>query len=225
MNYNNLFKELQVCSEALDKKLTDTDRQLNALEARLSELEKKLNEFQTKLQEPEVEVELLVADEEQELTDILPAAKEENNVKTEGPVVEESSARQPVVELSGKEASAVVEKEPQQVLNDGNEATRSVSSEIKEQHKETSSAGMTERNSVSAPPVSDIRKAISLGDRFLFQRELFASDGEKMSKTIDILNKMHSLEEATEYIEKHFRWQEDNPATKLFISILHRRFS
>lgn len=222
MNYNNLFKELQVCSEALDKKLAGIDGQLNALEARLTEMEKRIDEFHTKLQEPEVEVELLVADEEQELTDVLPAAKEKNDVKTEEPAVEESSARQPVVELSGKEAPAVVEKEPQQVQNDGNGTTQSVSSEIKEQHKETSS---TERNSVSAPPVSDIRKAISLGDRFLFQRELFASDGEKMSKTIDILNKMHSLEEATEYIEKHFRWQEDNPATKLFTSVLHRRFS
>ena len=222
MNYNNLFKELQVCSEALDKKLAGIDGQLNALEARLTEMEKRIDEFHTKLQEPEVEVELLVADEEQELTDVLPAAKEENDVKTEEPAVEESSARQPVVELSGKKAPAVVEKEPQQVQNDGNGTTRSVSSEIKEQHKETSS---TERNSVSAPPVSDIRKAISLGDRFLFQRELFASDGEKMSKTIDILNKMHSLEEATEYIEKHFQWQENNPATKLFTSVLHRRFS
>ncbi|HCS86920.1 MAG TPA: hypothetical protein DIW30_00265 [Bacteroidales bacterium] len=223
MNYNNLFKELQVCSEALDKKLAGIDRQLNTLEARLTEMEKKLNEFQTKLQEPEVEVELLVADEEQELTDVLPAAKEDIDVITEEPAVEKSSARKPVVELPSKNAPVAVEEESENgTINNKETADSMPPSNTGEQHK---GASFTERASVSAPPVSDIRKAISLGDRFLFQRELFASDGEKMSKTIDILNKMHSLEEATEYIEKHFQWQEDNPATKLFTSILHRRFS
>ena len=197
MNYNNLFKELQVCSEALDKKLAGIDRQLNTLEARLTEMEKTLNEFQTTIQEPEV--------------------------ITEETAVEKSSARKPVVELPSKNAPVAVEEESENgTINNKETADSMPPSNTGEQHK---GASFTERASVSAPPVSDIRKAISLGDRFLFQRELFASDGEKMSKTIDILNKMHSLEEATEYIEKHFQWQEDNPATKLFTSILHRRFS
>ncbi len=73
-------------------------------------------------------------------------------------------------------------------------------------------------------PIQDIRKAISLGDRFLFQRELFAGNGELMNKTIDKLNSLTSLEEALAYISKHFSWDTDSPAYELFTNILKRRW-
>ncbi len=73
-------------------------------------------------------------------------------------------------------------------------------------------------------PITDIRKAISLGDRFLFQRELFAGNGELMNKTIDHLNDLSSLNEALAYIAKHFDWNTDSPAYELFTNILKRRW-
>ncbi len=73
-------------------------------------------------------------------------------------------------------------------------------------------------------PIADIRKAISLGDRFLFQRELFAGNGELMNKTIDKLNTFSSLDEALEYIANHFSWDTESPAYELFTNILKRRF-
>ena len=69
------------------------------------------------------------------------------------------------------------------------------------------------------PRVEDIKKAISLGDRFLFQRELFAGNGEQMNKTIEYLNGLSSLEEALKYIEK-FGWNKDSNAYELFTNIL-----
>ncbi len=75
------------------------------------------------------------------------------------------------------------------------------------------------------PPVEDIRKAISLGDRFLFQRELFAGNGELMNKTIDKLNALSSLEEAQKYISKHFSWDTESQAYELFTNILKRRWA
>ncbi len=74
------------------------------------------------------------------------------------------------------------------------------------------------------PSVEDIRKAISLGDRFLFQRELFAGNGELMNKTIDKLNTLSSLDEALEYIANHFSWDTDTQAYELFTNILKRRW-
>ncbi len=74
------------------------------------------------------------------------------------------------------------------------------------------------------PPIEDIRKAISLGDRFLFQRELFAGNGELMNKTIDKLNSLSSLEEAQAYIGKHFQWDTESQAYELFMNILKRRW-
>ena len=74
------------------------------------------------------------------------------------------------------------------------------------------------------PPIDDIRKGMSLGDRFLFQRELFAGDGEKMNKTIDSLNQLSSLDEALQYVQKRFQWDTESQAYELFINLLRRRY-
>ena len=74
------------------------------------------------------------------------------------------------------------------------------------------------------PKVSDIKKAISLGDRFLFQRELFGGNGELMAKTIAELNKLGSLDEAEAFIEKRFSWDKESSAYELFYNILKRRW-
>lgn len=71
----------------------------------------------------------------------------------------------------------------------------------------------------------DIRKAISLNDRFRFRRDLFGGDDETMNKTIDILNQLHSAEEALNYLEQHFQWDYEKETTNDFITILEKRFS
>lgn len=72
--------------------------------------------------------------------------------------------------------------------------------------------------------VSDIRQAISLGDRFLFQRELFNQSGERMQKTLDVLNRMPNFEEAVNYLDQNFKWDHESTAYMLFINALRRRF-
>ena len=71
----------------------------------------------------------------------------------------------------------------------------------------------------------DIRKAISLNDRFRFKRDLFGGSDEAMCKTIEILNTMHSAEEALNYLEKNFQWNFEDETTNDFITILEKRFS
>lgn len=78
---------------------------------------------------------------------------------------------------------------------------------------------------ITAAPVDDIKKAISLGDRFLFQRELFNQNGELMQKTLEDLNCCNSLDEAHTYIDKHFKWDKDSSTYSLFETILNRRFN
>ena len=72
--------------------------------------------------------------------------------------------------------------------------------------------------------VADIRKAISLGDRFLFQRELFAGKGEQMQQVLDDINSLSSLDEAISYIDQ-FGWNTDSTTYELFINVLKRRFN
>lgn len=79
--------------------------------------------------------------------------------------------------------------------------------------------------SLFGAPVTDIRHAISLGDRFLFQRELFGGKGELMQKTIDKLNSLNSLGEALSYIHDNFSWDKDSSTYELFVNVLRRRFN
>jgi len=81
-----------------------------------------------------------------------------------------------------------------------------------------------EQRPAAGSPVDDLRQAISLGDRFLFQRELFGQNGELMQKTIDALNKQADLNSAVAYLDKHFNWNQESTAYELFLNALHRRF-
>ncbi len=71
--------------------------------------------------------------------------------------------------------------------------------------------------------VDDIRLAISLGDRFLYQRELFGQNAELMQKTLTELNGLHSFDEAMTYISR-FGWDTESNSYQQFIVTLHRRF-
>ena len=71
--------------------------------------------------------------------------------------------------------------------------------------------------------VADIRQAISLGDRFLYQRELFGQNAELMQKTLTELNALSSFDEAMEYIRR-FGWDTESNSYQQFIVTLHRRF-
>ena len=84
---------------------------------------------------------------------------------------------------------------------------------------------MPTQTSLFGSAVEDIRQAISLGDRFLFQRELFAGNGELMQKTLDEINALGSLNEAMAYVEEHFEWDKESTAVQLFENVLKRRFA
>ena len=71
--------------------------------------------------------------------------------------------------------------------------------------------------------VDDIRQAISLGDRFLYQRELFGQNAELMQRTLTELNALGSFAEAVAYINR-FGWDTESSTYQQFIVTLHRRF-
>ena len=73
-------------------------------------------------------------------------------------------------------------------------------------------------------PVDDIRLAISLGDRFLYQRELFGQNAELMLRTLTEINELHSFDEAMTYIGSRFQWDTESNSYQQFIVSLHRRF-
>lgn len=72
--------------------------------------------------------------------------------------------------------------------------------------------------------VDDIRQAISLGDRFLYQRELFGQNAELMQRTLTELNELGTFDEAVAYISAKFSWDTESSTYQQFLVTLHRRF-
>jgi len=79
-------------------------------------------------------------------------------------------------------------------------------------------------SSISNLKISDIRQAISLGDRFRFQRELFRNNGEEMNKMLSYLNMLATYEEAVAFLFSKYGWDEENPAVNDFLQIIKRKF-
>ena len=175
--------------------------------------------------EPEIEVELIMEDDTadegivaQEETEMIESGvstlvEESSVIPTEEELVEEETSEPIVLEVVLEEQPSTVDK-----LEDN--------SDIKEVVVESKveSARVVPTQTTLFASVEDIRQAISLGDRFLFQRELFAGNGELMQKTLDELNNLTTLTEAMQYVSDHFDWDKDSTAVQLFENVLRRRF-
>lgn len=179
--------------------------------------------------EPEVEIELIVEEEtesenEEVTTENEPAeepaeelqeeVKEELEPLESLEILDEPEVEEPVVEPAPApqlEATAEPVAEPTQSLHNATQQLHNATQPL--------------QTSLFGTAVEDIRQAISLGDRFLFQRELFAGNGELMQKTLDEINNLGSLNEAMDYVLDNFDWDKESTAVQLFENVLKRRFS
>ena len=242
---NNLIQAITNYTTALEQKLS-------ALEARVAQLEEANEAMKregdeakaliatlqaevaalaaagvvaTPAEEPEVEIELIVEEETE---------SENKEVTTENELAEEP------VEAPQEEVQELVEQletlEPLEILEEPEveelvvepapapqpEAT---AEPVAEPTQPRHNATQPLQTSLFGTTVEDIRQAISLGDRFLFQRELFAGNGELMQKTLDEINSLGSLSEAMDYVLDNFDWDKESTAVQLFENVLKRRFS
>lgn len=72
--------------------------------------------------------------------------------------------------------------------------------------------------------VSDLKKAIGINDRFLFQRELFKNSSELYDQIIEQLNNMPNLEAANSFLKSNFNWDSNDETVSIFLDIVKRRF-
>lgn len=79
-------------------------------------------------------------------------------------------------------------------------------------------------SSINTSHIETIQSAITIADRFRFQRELFSGNGALMSSTIDCLNNLSTKEEAEAYISGKFNWDSNNPAVADFLAIVSRKY-
>ena len=76
---------------------------------------------------------------------------------------------------------------------------------------------------LSNRPVSSIKTAIGINDRFQYIRELFDGDPEKFVKTVNELDSRQNIKEAVDYLRKNFKWRKSETSLK-FVNLVKRRF-
>ena len=226
---------------------TALEQKLSALEARVVQLEQQLEEANEtmrrlgerleakgeRLEDPEIEIlkekrQLLAEEldrlETLEITDDAPISTEEPVVELEPEPVVEEPAPAPILELDPQVEPAPVVVEPV-VVEPVAEKPAVVEPVVEKPLVEKPAPRpVPQQTSLFGTAVEDIRQAISLGDRFLFQRELFAGNGELMQKTLDEINSLNSLSEAMDYVLDNFEWDKESTAVQLFENVLKRRF-
>lgn len=139
----------------------------------------------------------------------------------EEPIAEEPVAEEPIAEESIVEEPIVEEPIAEEPIVEDPVAEEPVANEEKVVAEET----VAPKANLYGKPVDDIKQAIALGDRFLFQRELFRQNVELMQRTFADINALHSFNEAITYIDKRFDWDKESNTYALFLTALHRRFS
>lgn len=87
-----------------------------------------------------------------------------------------------------------------------------------------SNSGEDNNKALIGKPVDDIKKAIGLNDRFLFQRELFEGSANVMSQTLDQINQLTSFEDAKSFLSSNFNWDYENETVDTFIKTVRRKF-
>lgn len=203
---------------AAEQQAATANTTILALTQRLNVQQTKINELESRpiataieqTDEPEVEVELIVDDSKEE-TEETPAIEE----ITATPVVEEIK-EEPADEESAENSTEETKVE---------ETKEETKEEPKVEHKteEKSQPQRPQQTSLFGAPVSDIRQAISIGDRFLFQRELFSGNGEQMQKMLDRLNACKGMDEAMQLVGQ-MAWDKESSTYELFMNVLRRRF-
>lgn len=90
-----------------------------------------------------------------------------------------------------------------------------------EQHKTVLNDVLAEAN----PPASlDLKRIISLNDRYLFQRELFNNDRHKMNNMMLKLNAFDTYDEVEAYLREHTNWNFEDDTVNDFLMALQRGF-
>lgn len=193
------FENLEARVAAQEERLAAQAIQIAALEAKVEELKNR--------PEPEPKVVEKIVEKIVEV---------EKPATVKSSVVSDQPSEEPVIEEPVVEEPIVEEPQPEPVQEEP-------AKEEPVAEPEPAKEVISPNAALYGKAVDDIRLAISLGDRFLFQRELFSQNAEMMQKTLTELNELSSFDEAVDYISR-FGWDTESNTYQQFLVALHRRF-
>ena len=76
---------------------------------------------------------------------------------------------------------------------------------------------------LSNRPVTSIKSAIGINDRFQYIRELFDGNADTFAKAVSELDAKNNIQEAVVYLQQNFKWKKNETSLK-FVNLVKRRF-
>lgn len=70
----------------------------------------------------------------------------------------------------------------------------------------------------------DLRHAFSLNDRYRYRRELFGNSDSVMNETLNLVETMHTFDEAEDYFYNDLQWDHESPEVADFMVIIKNHF-
>ena len=186
--------------------------------------------------EPEVEVELIFNEEEDEETENEEVAEVQVAESAEEPAAESVAEKPAVAEEPAVTEEPAVEKDELSSFVSRHSSKSALLSlyedaptpVLGEQFHESPSVADTiacPKGVAESAPVASLREAIGLADKFMLIRELFDGNAEEYDKAIATLDKQPSFDDCIIYISENYTWSPSSAATKLVMELLERKYN
>lgn len=169
--------------------------------------------------EPELEVVEFAEESDKEVVDFVEDTPEEAFVEDDVEVVEFDADDDKYGFVEDDDDMAVVDEEQQ--LDDEDIEEQDLYNRGEPLDSDTA---VTVGEMMSVRQAKELRKALSLNDRFRFRRELFGNSDINMNDTLNLLDTMSDLAEAREYLLQDLGWSTDDPVVQEFLTLVERHF-
>lgn len=150
------------------------------------------------------------------------AAEPEPVVAPEPSVVQPEPATEPTP-VSEPEPTPVDEPEPVEAPTLAPEEVEP-EAEAEEFEPDPDDQPLTLDEALHRDMTKDLRQAFSLNDRYRYRRELFGNSDSVMNETLNLIEAMHSFDEAEDYFYNDLQWEHDSPEVADFMVIIKNHF-
>ena len=150
------------------------------------------------------------------------AAEPEPVVAPEPSVVQPEPATEPTP-VSEPEPTPVDEPEPVEAPTPAPEEVEP-EAEAEEFEPDPDDQPLTLDEALHRDMTKDLRQAFSLNDRYRYRRELFGNSDSVMNETLNLIEAMHSFDEAEDYFYNDLQWEHDSPEVADFMVIIKNHF-
>lgn len=232
---DNLGELLASVAGVFEKREEQLLKKMSLLERRIGELEQKLERYETDLQAGLPVVAPVV---EEKVQETVQETVQEEQVSGIG-LADETVIEERMEEISVPQEEIEIELEFE---FDDDEADGDVVEDVEEvevvqeaePEQESATISVMEKAKpdwydwevdIPGPYLEDIWDGIGLNDRMLFLNELFSGNDDAFRETLEALNGMGNLVEATAYVRGRFpEWNEESDEVYRFYMTVRRRF-